>query len=113
MLVDLRPKGITGKAAEALLGAAHITVNKNAIPHDPEKPFVTSGVRLGSPAITTRGFGVGESVATANLIADTLDAPNDAQVLERVRAQVAALTARFPVYSPGPALAPASGRSPD
>ena len=113
MLVDLRPKGITGKAAEALLGAAHITVNKNAIPHDPEKPFVTSGVRLGSPAITTRGFGVEESVATANLIADTLDAPNDAQVLARVRTQVAALTARFPVYSSEPALAPASGPSPD
>jgi len=113
MLVDLRPKGITGKAAEALLGAAHITVNKNAIPHDPEKPFVTSGVRLGSPAITTRGFGVEESVATANLIADTLDAPNDAQVLARVRAQVAALTARFPVYSSEPSLASPSGRSPD
>ena len=113
MLVDLRPKGITGKAAEALLGAAHITVNKNAIPHDPEKPFVTSGVRLGSPAITTRGFGVEESVATAHLIADTLDAPNDAEVLARVRAQVAALTARFPVYSSGPAAAPASGQSAD
>ena len=113
MLVDLRPKGITGKAAEALLGAAHITVNKNAIPHDPEKPFVTSGVRLGSPAITTRGFGVEESVATAHLIADTLDAPNDAQVLARVKAQVAALTARFPVYSSGPAVVPVSGRSPD
>jgi len=113
MLVDLRPKGITGKAAEALLGAAHITVNKNAIPHDPEKPFVTSGVRLGSPAITTRGFGVEESVATANLIADTLEAPNDAQVLARVRAQVAALTARFPVYSSGPSLASPSGPSPD
>jgi glycine hydroxymethyltransferase len=100
MLVDLRPKGITGKAAEALLGEVHITVNKNAIPHDPEKPFVTSGVRLGSPAITTRGFGVEEAVATANLIADTLDAPGDAAVQARVRAQVANLTGRFPVYSP-------------
>jgi len=100
MLVDLRPKGITGKAAEALLGEVHITVNKNAIPHDPEKPFVTSGVRLGSPAITTRGFGVEEAVATANLIADTLDAPSDAAVHARVRAQVANLTGRFPVYSP-------------
>ena len=100
MLVDLRPKGITGKAAEALLGDVHITVNKNAIPHDPEKPFVTSGVRLGSPAITTRGFGVEEAVATVNLIADTLEAPQDAAVHERVRAQVAALTGRFPVYSP-------------
>jgi len=100
MLVDLRPKGITGKAAEALLGEVHITVNKNAIPHDPEKPFVTSGVRLGSPAITTRGFGVEEAVATANLIADTLESPQDAVVHARVRSQVAALTGRFPVYSP-------------
>jgi glycine hydroxymethyltransferase len=98
MLVDLRAKGITGKLAEALLGEAHITTNKNAIPHDPEKPFVTSGIRLGSPAITTRGFGVAESLATANLIADVLDSPADAAVRERVRAQVAALTARFPVY---------------
>jgi glycine hydroxymethyltransferase len=100
MLVDLRPKGITGKVAEALLGDVHITVNKNAIPHDPEKPFVTSGVRLGSPAITTRGFGVEEAVATAHLIADTLDSPQDAEVHARVRSQVAALTGRFPVYSP-------------
>jgi len=100
MLVDLRPKGITGKAAEALLGEVHITVNKNAIPHDPEKPFVTSGVRLGSPAITTRGFGVEEAVVTANLIADTLESPQDAVVHARVRSQVAALTGRFPVYSP-------------
>jgi glycine hydroxymethyltransferase len=103
MLVDLRPKGITGKAAEALLGEVHITVNKNAIPHDPEKPFVTSGVRLGSPAITTRGFGVEEAVATAHLIADTLEAPQDSAVHARVRAQVAALTGRFPVYSPAAA----------
>ena len=103
MLVDLRPKGITGKAAEALLGAVHITVNKNAIPHDPEKPFVTSGVRLGSPAITTRGFGLEEAIATAHLIADTLEAPQDAAVHARVRAQVAALTGRFPVYSPAAA----------
>jgi glycine hydroxymethyltransferase len=100
MLVDLRPKGITGKVAEALLGDVHITVNKNAIPNDPEKPFVTSGVRLGSPAITTRGFGVEEAVATAHLIADTLDSPQDAEVHARVRSQVAALTGRFPVYSP-------------
>ena len=103
MLVDLRPKGITGKAAEALLGEVHITVNKNAIPHDPEKPFVTSGVRLGSPAITTRGFGVEEAVATAHLIADTLEAPQDSAVHTRVRVQVAALTGRFPVYSPAAA----------
>jgi glycine hydroxymethyltransferase len=98
MLVDLRPKNITGKAAEALLGSVHITVNKNAIPHDPEKPFVTSGIRLGSPAMTTRGFGTAEAVATGHLIADVLDAPNDESVLARVRADVAALTARFPVY---------------
>jgi glycine hydroxymethyltransferase len=98
MLVDLRSKGITGKAAEALLGSVHITCNKNAIPHDPEKPFVTSGIRLGSPAMTTRGFGLPESVATANLIADVLDAPQDSAVHERVRAGVAALTQRFPVY---------------
>ena len=98
MLVDLRPKHITGKAAEALLGAAHITVNKNAIHNDPEKPFVTSGIRLGTPAMTTRGFGEEEVRLTAHLIADLLDAPEDAAVLGRVRQQVDALTARFPVY---------------
>ncbi len=98
MLVDLRPKKITGKDAEAALGRAHITVNKNAIPHDPEKPFVTSGIRLGSPAMTTRGFKEAEATLTANLIADVLDDPtNDAHVAS-VRARVAALTARFPVY---------------
>jgi len=70
---------------------------------DPEKPFVTSGVRLGSPAITTRGFGVEEAVATAHLIADTLDSPQDGEVHARVRSQVAALTGRFPVYSPAAA----------
>jgi len=98
MLVDLRAKQITGKAAEAALGAAHITVNKNAIPNDPEKPFVTSGVRLGSPAMTTRGFGVAEAEQVGNLIADVLDNPEDAATIERVRAQVAELTKRFPVY---------------
>ena len=98
MLVDLRPKHITGKAAEALLGAAHITVNKNAIHNDPEKPFVTSGIRLGSPAMTTRGFKENEMRKTADLIADLLDAPEDATVLERVRREVDALTALFPVY---------------
>jgi glycine hydroxymethyltransferase len=97
-LVDLRPKGITGKAAEALLGQAHITVNKNAIPHDPEKPMVTSGIRIGSPAMTTRGFGADEAKATAHLIADLVDQPNDAGVVETVRGKVAALTRRFPVY---------------
>ncbi len=98
MLVDLRPKGITGKEAEAVLQRAHITSNKNAIPHDPQKPMVTSGVRLGSPAMTTRGFGAAEAARTANLIADVLDAPNDDGVIASVRAQVAALTRDFPVY---------------
>ena len=98
MLVDLRPKHITGKAAEAVLGAAHITVNKNAIHNDPEKPFVTSGIRLGTPAMTTRGFKEAEMRKTANLIADLLDAPEDAAVLERVRQEVDQLTALFPVY---------------
>ncbi|HEX4857441.1 MAG TPA: serine hydroxymethyltransferase, partial [Usitatibacteraceae bacterium] len=98
MLVDLRAKRITGKDAEAALGRAHITVNKNAIPHDPEKPFVTSGIRLGSPAMTTRGFKEAEATLTANLIADVLDNPADEAHIAAVRARVAALTARFPVY---------------
>ena len=98
MLVDLRAKSITGKEAEAVLGEAHITVNKNAIPNDPEKPFVTSGVRLGSPAMTTRGFREAEAQQVGHLIADVLDAPRDPANLARVREKVAALTARFPVY---------------
>ncbi|WP_058616528.1 serine hydroxymethyltransferase [Tepidimonas taiwanensis] len=98
MLVDLRAKGITGKEAEAVLGQAHITVNKNAIPNDPEKPMVTSGIRLGTPAMTTRGFGEAEARQTAHLIADVLDDPRNPATIERVRAQVAELTARFPVY---------------
>ncbi len=98
MLVDLRAKGITGKDAEIALGKAHITVNKNAIPNDPEKPFVTSGVRLGSPAMTTRGFKEAEAELTAHLIADVLDNPNDEANLASVRARVNELTARFPVY---------------
>ncbi|MFM1880762.1 MAG: hypothetical protein RLZZ344_996 [Pseudomonadota bacterium] len=98
MLVDLRAKKITGKAAEAALGQAHITVNKNAIPNDPEKPFVTSGIRLGTPACTTRGFGVDEMTQVGHLIADVLEAPEDAAVLGRVREKVQALTAAFPVY---------------
>jgi len=97
-LVDLRSKGLTGKEAEAALGAAHITVNKNAIPNDPQKPFVTSGIRVGSPAMTTRGFSETESELVAHLIADVLDAPNDADMLRRVRNEVAALCRRFPVY---------------
>ena len=98
MLVDLRAKGITGKEAEAVLGQAHITVNKNAIPNDPQKPMVTSGIRLGTPAITTRGFTEAEARQTANLIADVLDDPRNPATIERVRAQVAELTRRFPVY---------------
>ncbi|MEN9482976.1 serine hydroxymethyltransferase [Sphaerotilus montanus] len=98
MLVDLRPMGLTGKEAEALLGRAHMTCNKNGIPNDPQKPMVTSGIRLGSPAMTTRGFKEEQAVLTANLIADVLEAPNDEAVLARVREQVAALTRDFPVY---------------
>ena len=98
MLVDLRAKGITGKEAESVLGAAHMTINKNAIPNDPEKPMVTSGVRIGTPALTTRGFKDAEARLTANLIADVLDHPRDSANLDAVRAKVNALTARFPVY---------------
>jgi glycine hydroxymethyltransferase len=99
MLVDLRSKNITGKAAEAALGAAHMTINKNAIPNDPEKPMVTSGVRIGTPAMTTRGFKDEEARATAHLIADVLDNPHDDAHIAAVRAKVHALTSRFPVYS--------------
>jgi glycine hydroxymethyltransferase len=98
MLVDLRAKKINGKDAERVLGDAHITCNKNAIPHDPEKPFVTSGIRLGSPAMTTRGFKESESEQVANLIADALDNPFDTSNIEKVRGKVNALTAQFPVY---------------
>ena len=98
MLVDLRSKGVTGKETEAVLGQAHITVNKNAIPNDPEKPFVTSGIRLGTPAMTTRGFKEAEAELTANLIADVLDNPRDESNVAAVRARVDALTSAFPVY---------------
>jgi glycine hydroxymethyltransferase len=98
MLVDLRSKKITGKEAEAALGAAHMTINKNAIPNDPEKPFITSGVRIGTPAMTTRGFKDQEARMTANLIADILDNPHDEANISSVRAKVHALTAQFPVY---------------
>ena len=98
MLVDLRPKGITGKEAEAVLGSAHMTINKNAIPNDPEKPMVTSGVRIGTPAMTTRGFKEEQARATANLVADVLDNPRDEANLNTVRAKVAELTKAFPVY---------------
>ena len=98
MLVDLRAKKMTGKEAERVLGEAHITCNKNGIPNDPEKPMVTSGVRIGTPAMTTRGFKDEEARLTANLIADVLDNPRDEANLAAVRSKVHALTSRFPVY---------------
>ncbi len=98
MLVDLRARGITGRDAETVLGQAHLTVNKNAIPNDPEKPLVTSGIRIGTPALTTRGFGLDEARETAQMIADVLERPRDAAAISQVRARVAALTERFPVY---------------
>jgi glycine hydroxymethyltransferase len=98
MLVDLRAKGITGKEAERVLGEAHITCNKNGIPNDPEKPFVTSGIRLGSPAMTTRGFKEEQAALTANLVADVLEAPHDAARIAAVKAKVTELTRAFPVY---------------
>ena len=98
MLVDLRPKGLTGKEAENVLGAAHMTCNKNGIPNDPQKPMVTSGVRLGTPALTTRGFKEEQARITANLIADVLDRPGDEASIAAVRGKVSALTRDFPVY---------------
>ncbi len=97
-LVDLRPKNITGKDAETALGRAHITLNKNAIPNDPQKPMVTSGVRIGSPAITTRGFGLPEAERVAHLIADVLDDPTNEATITRVAQDVMQLCERFPVY---------------
>ncbi|MCK6411365.1 MAG: serine hydroxymethyltransferase [Azonexus sp.] len=97
-LVDLRPKNLTGKDAEAALGRAHITVNKNGIPNDPQKPMVTSGIRIGSPAMTSRGFTEIEAETIAHLIADVLDAPNDEAVAAKVRAKVSELCKKFPVY---------------
>jgi len=99
MLVDLRAKKMTGKEAERILGEAHITCNKNGIPNDPEKPMVTSGIRLGSPAMTTRGFKEAEAKQVGYLIADVLDNPHDADNIAQVRAKVTELTKRFPVYS--------------
>jgi glycine hydroxymethyltransferase len=110
-LVDLRAKKITGKDAEAALGQAHITVNKNAIPNDPEKPFVTSGVRIGSPAMTTRGFKEAEAAQVADWIADVLEAPADKAVLKRVGEGVKELCARYPVY--GPAMRASYGYKPE
>lgn len=96
--VDLRNKNITGKDAERILESAHITCNKNTIPNDPQSPFITSGLRLGSPAMTTRGFGETEAALIANLIADILDNPYNEENLQKVKAQVQELTKRFPVY---------------
>jgi len=98
-LVDLRPKNITGKDAEDALGRAHMTANKNAIPNDPQKPMVTSGIRLGSPAMTTRGFGAAESEKMGNLIADVLEDPNGDLTRERVTREIKAMCAKFPVYT--------------
>lgn len=98
-LVDLRAKGLTGKEAEKVLGDAHITVNKNAIPDDPESPFVTSGIRIGSPAMTTRGFKDQEAVLLAHLIADVLDSPTDTSVIQQVRGKITELCSELPVYT--------------
>ena len=98
MLVDLQPKGLTGKEAERILGEAHMTCNKNAIPNDPQTPFVTSGIRVGTPALTTRGFKEAETEQIANLIADVLDNPTDTATIERVKANVKKLVDAFPVY---------------
>jgi glycine hydroxymethyltransferase len=97
-LLDLTPKNVTGKAADAALGRAHITVNKNAVPNDPQPPFVTSGLRIGTPAGTTRGFGEEEFVEIAHWISDILDNIDDEEVIGQVRAKVADLCHRFPVY---------------
>src|SRR5882724_5491818 len=101
LLLDLRARNITGKDAEDTLGKAHITVNKNAIPNDPQKPFVTSGIRIGSPAMTTRGFRLAEAEHLGNLIADVLEAPQDEKTLKRVAAEVSGLCRRHPVYRLG------------
>ncbi|MHB1513702.1 MAG: serine hydroxymethyltransferase [Acidithiobacillus sp.] len=101
MLVDLIERPVTGKEAEEALGRAHITVNKNAVPNDPRSPFVTSGIRLGTPAITTRGLGERETRALAGFVCDILERPSDEGVTERVRREVSDLCARFPVYSAG------------
>jgi glycine hydroxymethyltransferase len=98
MLVDMIGKDVTGKAAEEALGKAHITVNKNAVPNDPRKPFVTSGLRVGTPAVTTRGYMETDVTELANWICDVLDAPGDEAVIARVRDAVTAQCKKFPVY---------------
>jgi glycine hydroxymethyltransferase len=97
-LVDMIGKPITGKAAEEALGEAHITVNKNAVPNDPRKPFVTSGLRVGTPAVTTRGYGEADCIELTNWICDVLDAPGDEAVIAKVRDAVTAQCKKFPVY---------------
>ena len=99
MLVDMIGKGITGKDAEAALGKAHITVNKNAVPNDPQKPFVTSGLRIGTPAVTTRGYQEDDCTDLANWICDVLDAPADESVIAKVREKVTAQCRQYPVYA--------------
>jgi glycine hydroxymethyltransferase len=99
MLVSLIKQGLTGKAADAALGAAHITVNKNAVPNDPQSPFVTSGIRIGTPAVTSRGLKQGECRTLAGWICDILDELDNPALIERVRGQVADLCATFPVYA--------------
>jgi glycine hydroxymethyltransferase len=98
MLVDLRNRGITGKDAERALGAADITVNKNTVPGETQSPFVTSGIRIGTPAVTTRGMAEGEMRTIAALIDDILHAPADASVAERVKRRVRELAGAFPLY---------------
>ena len=98
MLVDMIGKGITGKDAEAALGKAHITVNKNAVPNDPQKPFVTSGLRIGTPAVTTRGYGEQDCIDLAGWMCDVLDNPTDENVIAGVRDNVTKQCAHFPVY---------------
>ena len=98
-LLDLIDKDITGKEADAWLGQAHITVNKNSVPNDPRSPFVTSGLRIGTPAITRRGFNEAEARTVANFICDVLDSRGDAGVIDKVRGQVSELCSRFPVYA--------------
>jgi glycine hydroxymethyltransferase len=100
-LVDFIDQGLTGKEVDAALGRAHITVNKNAVPNDPQSPFVTSGIRVGSPAITTRGFREAEARELVDWMCDIIDDPSDEAVIQRVKAKVQDLCARFPVYQAG------------
>jgi glycine hydroxymethyltransferase len=98
-LLDLSNKGLTGKDIEAALGSAYITVNKNAVPGDKQSPFVTSGIRIGTPAVTTRGFKEAEVEQLANWIADILENPQNAKIIEQVKQKVLKICAKFPVYT--------------